>query len=245
MIKKTIKYNDFLGNERVEDHYFNLSQAELVEWNLIENDTLFDTLTEIGNSSDGAKIVPMFKKILGKGYGKLDADGRRFSKPDGAWEEFLETGAWEVLIMELLSNEDYAAQFINGLIPAAMLARAKAQADEQRAENATSAQTDELAERLSRLGSPAPVRPTPQDRLPKHTASPVEVVRTPIELIESKATPQPVQVVPEPQTAPSVDPAAAWGLLSAEEQRAFLAQTGTVPTNVSRPPHESGLNSEG
>lgn len=32
MLKKTITYNDYNGNERTEDLYFNLSQAEVMEW---------------------------------------------------------------------------------------------------------------------------------------------------------------------------------------------------------------------
>ena len=31
MITKTIKYTDYNNNERTEDHYFNLTKAELME----------------------------------------------------------------------------------------------------------------------------------------------------------------------------------------------------------------------
>ena len=31
MVKKTIKYSDYNGNEREEDFYFNLSKVELLE----------------------------------------------------------------------------------------------------------------------------------------------------------------------------------------------------------------------
>ena len=34
MIKKTIKYVDFNGVERTEDHYFNLTKAEITEMQL-------------------------------------------------------------------------------------------------------------------------------------------------------------------------------------------------------------------
>ena len=34
MLKKTIKYTDYDGNEREEDFYFNLSKAEITEMEL-------------------------------------------------------------------------------------------------------------------------------------------------------------------------------------------------------------------
>ena len=32
MFVKTITYTDFLGNTRTEDFYFNLTEAEIIEW---------------------------------------------------------------------------------------------------------------------------------------------------------------------------------------------------------------------
>lgn len=34
MLKKTISYTDYDGNERTEDFYFNLSKAEIIEMEL-------------------------------------------------------------------------------------------------------------------------------------------------------------------------------------------------------------------
>mgnify|MGYP000249563697 FL=1 len=32
MLKKTISYTDYDGNQRTEDFYFNLSKAEITRW---------------------------------------------------------------------------------------------------------------------------------------------------------------------------------------------------------------------
>lgn len=37
MLKKTISYEDFDGNQRTEDHYFNLTEAEITEMELSMN----------------------------------------------------------------------------------------------------------------------------------------------------------------------------------------------------------------
>lgn len=117
MLKKTIKYNDYDGNEREEDFYFNLDEAELMEMELTTNGGLAAKIERIVKEQDNAKIIQIFKDIIIKSYGKKSEDGRRFIKNDEIREEFTQTRAYSALFMELSSDADAATKFIEGIIP--------------------------------------------------------------------------------------------------------------------------------
>lgn len=121
MLVKTIEYEDYDGNKRKEDFYFNLSKAELMEMELSETGGLENLIKEIINTQDTPKIIELFKKIILKAFGVKSADGKRFVKTDmdgnPLWRQFVETEAYSELFMELSTNADSAAEFINKIIP--------------------------------------------------------------------------------------------------------------------------------
>lgn len=117
MIKKTIKYVDYDGNERIEDFYFNLSKAELAEMDLKENGGLSEMLMRIVNAKDNAAIIKVFKEILLKSYGEKSSDGRRFIKSKELSEAFSQTEAYVELFMELATDDVKASKFIEGILP--------------------------------------------------------------------------------------------------------------------------------
>jgi len=117
MIKKTITYVDYDGNERTEDCYFNFSKAELVEMNLSTEGGLEAKLRKIIEEKDTPKIVELWKKILLDAYGIKSEDGRRFIKSEEISKEFSQTEAYSNLFMELSFDEEKAIEFVNGVIP--------------------------------------------------------------------------------------------------------------------------------
>lgn len=118
MLKKTITYTDYDGNERTEDFYFNLSKAELTEMELTTEGGLQTVLKNIVEARDIPRITAMFKKLLLMSYGQKSADGKRFIKSQQLSEEFTQTEAYSNLFLELLSDEDAAAAFVRGIVPA-------------------------------------------------------------------------------------------------------------------------------
>lgn len=118
MLKKTITYTDYDGNERTEDFYFNLSKAELTEMELTTEGGLQTVLKNIVEARDIPRITAMFKKLLLMSYGQKSADGKRFIKSQQLSEEFTQTEAYSNLFLELLSDEDAAAAFVKGIVPA-------------------------------------------------------------------------------------------------------------------------------
>lgn len=117
MIKKTIKYVDFKGNEREEDFYFNLSKPELLEMELTTKGGMSDYLDKIVKAQSREELIKWFRIIILKAYGEKSEDGRRFIKSDELSTAFSQTGAFEQLYMELVTDEKKASDFINAIIP--------------------------------------------------------------------------------------------------------------------------------
>lgn len=118
MLKKTITYVDYNGNERVEDFYFNLTKAEATEMELSVEGGLTKKLEDIVNSQNNKEIIALFKEIILKAYGEKSQDGKRFIKSEELSEAFSQTEAFSELFMELALNEKAAADFVNGILPA-------------------------------------------------------------------------------------------------------------------------------
>lgn len=118
MLKKTITYEDFNGDEVSEDFFFHLSKAELVELELSHTGGLSVALEKIVEAEDGKSIIAEFKNILLMSYGKKSEDGRRFIKNQELRDEFESSEAYSTLFMELVTDAGAAAEFVNGVIPA-------------------------------------------------------------------------------------------------------------------------------
>lgn len=131
MIKKTVNYEDFDGNKRTEDLYFNLTKFEATEFALdlpddITNEvtkegvdtTNMESVSRIVQKLGGKGIIDFIRKLVLKSYGIKSEDGRRFEKSEKISTEFSQTMAFDNLMMELLTDDDEAAKFINGVIPA-------------------------------------------------------------------------------------------------------------------------------
>lgn len=118
MLKKTITYTDYDGNERVEDFYFNLSKAEYV---MFENSVIGGMSKEIEQAmamQNGPRILEIFKDLVDRSYGIKSADGRRFIKSPEILQEFRETEAYVNLFMELVTSAEAGKAFLLGVSPA-------------------------------------------------------------------------------------------------------------------------------
>ena len=118
MLKKTIEFTDYNGETRKEDFYFNLSKAELMEMELGTSGGFAEMLQRLVDTQDVPEIMKVFKQVVMKAYGVKSTDGKRFIKSEEQSKGFTETEAYSELFMELLTDPDAAAAFINGIIPA-------------------------------------------------------------------------------------------------------------------------------
>lgn len=119
MLKKTITYEDWNGDTRTEDFYFNLTRAELIEMEtgMIPGRSLTDTLQTLITDKDMGMIVQTIKEIVLKSYGEKSADGKRFVKNQDVRDSFEQNPAYDILYMELAQDAEKAADFLNGIMP--------------------------------------------------------------------------------------------------------------------------------
>lgn len=128
MIKKTVTYTDYNDVERTENFYFNLSKAEVMEMEMSTEGGMAESIQKIVDAKDAPAIIRVFKDLVLKAYGVKSDDGRRFmkTKPDGTRyaDDFKETEAYSQIFMELATDSDAAAKFINGIVPADLAQKA-------------------------------------------------------------------------------------------------------------------------
>ena len=117
MIKETLTFTDYDGNERTEDFYFNLSKAEVIEMEMTTAGGLEQMIKSIVSAKDTKRIIETFKSIIAKSYGQKSPDGRRFVKSKELTEDFMQTEAYTELFMRLATDADYASKFIKGILP--------------------------------------------------------------------------------------------------------------------------------
>ena len=117
MLKKTMTYTNYNGEEITEDFYFNLTKAEVMEMELTTQGGLVEKIERIVAAKDVAEIIAVFKEIILKAYGVKSPDGKRFIKNDELREAFAQTEAYSDLFMELATDAEKASEFINGIAP--------------------------------------------------------------------------------------------------------------------------------
>lgn len=117
MLKITKTYEDWNGMERTEDFYFNLSEAEITELQIGTVGGFAETIEKIINAKEQSELIKIFKDLVLMSYGEKSADGRHFRKNDEVKNGFVDNPAYSIIFMELVSDAEKAAEFINGIMP--------------------------------------------------------------------------------------------------------------------------------
>lgn len=126
MLKKTITYTDYNGLERTEDFYFNLTKAEVMEMEMSTAGGMAEMIQKIVDAKEVAAIIKIFKDLVLRAYGEKSPDGKRFMKSEEIRTAFEQSEPYSILFMELATDADAAAKFVNGIIPADLAQQAQA-----------------------------------------------------------------------------------------------------------------------
>lgn len=125
MIKKTITFKNFNDESETADFYFNMSKGELVKQQMAAIDqhteSFQDKLEKISKNLQGAALIEVLDEIILDGYGEKTTDGKNFVKIRNGVklvENFMSSGAYSELVVELCTVEGAMADFVNGLVPA-------------------------------------------------------------------------------------------------------------------------------
>lgn len=121
MLKETITYTDYNDVEKTEDFFFNLNETELMEMEMSKDGSLTSMINKIVAAKDNYEIIKVFKGLILKAYGEKSPDGKYFVKNDEIRERFSQTEAYNQLFMRLGSDAKYAAEFLQGLLPKAIV----------------------------------------------------------------------------------------------------------------------------
>lgn len=116
MLTKTITYTDFDGVERKEKHYFNLTKAEMLEFDskYADKGGIMKYLTWLVDNERTNELILAFKEMILRSYGERTSTGR-FIKSQEIRDSFMATDAYSELFMEVISSQEAATTFINGL----------------------------------------------------------------------------------------------------------------------------------
>ena len=117
MYAVTKTYKDFNGVERTETKLFNLTETEVMEMELGTAGGVAEMLQRIVDAKDQPSIIKFFKEFILKAYGVKSADGEYFEKSEEISRKFACTQFYNLLFMELATDDGKAAEFVNHVIP--------------------------------------------------------------------------------------------------------------------------------
>lgn len=127
MLKKTIKYIDPWTQEEVEDDfYFHFTEIELGRMAANHTDLPGELRRITTGDSTSKEVVAFFEEMISKSFGER-IDGR-FVKSADITNAFLSSEPYSALIMSFFRAGDGgkdAAEFMDALMPAALVARAE------------------------------------------------------------------------------------------------------------------------
>ena len=136
MVKKTLTFNDFEGNEITKDFYFNISKMEFRELDRKIPGGLQNMIDQIRTEKDQDRMLDLMSTLILASYGEKAEDGR-FVKED-PWGRKLSSffkisEAWDVLFLNLLQNEQELNEFLTGIVPKDVAENAKEQYEKEKA----------------------------------------------------------------------------------------------------------------
>lgn len=121
MIKKEIEYEDYNGDKVKDVFYFNLTKPEILELETEFEGGLARFLQGIIDARDEKNLIRQFKRIILLSYGEKSDDGRHFYKSDEIRERFVQSAAYAELFMKLATDDKFAVEFLNGVLPKDMV----------------------------------------------------------------------------------------------------------------------------
>lgn len=134
MLKKTVKYDDFEGNQVEEDLYFFISTSEMTDMELSIPGGWSGKLERLtAKDATGKEIMDTFKELILKAYGEKSESvtGKTIflKKKNGIplSDEFEQSLAYNALYTELMMDPEKAAAFINGIWPKEVIDEANKQ----------------------------------------------------------------------------------------------------------------------
>lgn len=117
MFCKKITFKDFMGQERTQDFWFGLTQTDITRLDTVIPGGLKAKLEGVMARKDGQEIMDTFDMLIEKSYGVLSDDGVHFRHSPEIAAAFMDTNAYDRFFVELVTDPNAAAAFVNGIMP--------------------------------------------------------------------------------------------------------------------------------
>ena len=118
MIRETVTYEDFDGNQRTEALQFNLTRSEVMDLVTSGRIIIADIEKALG-TKDGIEIYNAFRPLILKAYGQKSEDGRYFRKSDQISEDFENSAMFDQFTIDLMTDATGTRlyDFVTGILP--------------------------------------------------------------------------------------------------------------------------------
>lgn len=141
MIKKTITFDTFEGAKKTDDFYFHMNQVEFSKLNGEIPGGLEYHIREIMNKQDEDGLLRLIDLLVKRSYGKKDPSDDGFTKIDmngrPLYEKFVNSDAYDRLIIELIQSEKNMVAFLRGIMPVDIQKKMDEEFKKQQANEAT------------------------------------------------------------------------------------------------------------
>lgn len=133
MVVREVKVKDFKGQERDYKLYFNMTEAEIMDFEFgRERGGISEFYDRILRAQDIPAIIQALKDVIISSYGILSADGELFQKGEEISKRFTFTTAYSEFMMRLYTNDQYAQKFLKELFPEEVMKKILARIEEQK-----------------------------------------------------------------------------------------------------------------
>lgn len=123
MLTKEITYTDYNGTNHTDKYYFNLNKVEIIKLNYKYKGGFDQYVQNIIKNNDERSMLELVEDLILMSYGEKAINGIDFIKNDDIKTRFQNSEAYSELFIELISNPDKLTEFVNGIIPAGLMAQ--------------------------------------------------------------------------------------------------------------------------
>jgi hypothetical protein len=122
MLKKTITYKDYNGDEQTDVLYFHLNKTDMVElmWLLPKLQAWYDKVRGPERDltmEETLQFYEIMKTIIEHSYGERSEDGREFAKSAEIFAKFKQRAVYDAFVMSLFENPENGMDFMVKVFP--------------------------------------------------------------------------------------------------------------------------------
>lgn len=117
MLKINIKYNNYNGEERETDAYFNLNKMEMKRMAAKYPAGIQAHVDRMIATDDSNGMMEMIEYLIKTAYGVRSEDGGSFRKNNEDLELFISSGAYDEYVFGLTENPDDFVKFLMAIFP--------------------------------------------------------------------------------------------------------------------------------